>query len=789
MTTDNLTIGWQIRVRGLVQGVGFRPTVWRLAQQLQLSGHVLNDGDGVLIEIWGSQTLLERFTESLQTHCPPLARIDSLQQQCLSGRPATTFQIIASQISHIQTAIAADSATCSECTADINDANNRRYRYPFTNCTNCGPRLSIIHSIPYDRIHTSMADFKQCSKCQSEYDNPANRRFHAQPNACPDCGPKLWLEPPISPNTDMDILAQAQQLLQQGSILAIKGIGGFHLACDAHNHQAVARLRANKQRDAKPFALMAANLDIIRQYCILNPAEIALLQSPAAPIVLLARQASCQLPESIAPNQNTLGLMLPYTPLHHLLLQGFPYPIVMTSANLSNQPQCIDNAEARTQLEGLADFYLMHDRAILQRLDDSVVRIIKQRKQTLRRARGYAPLALSLPDGFKHPQTVLAFGGELKNTFCLIKNAQAILSQHIGDLENINTLLDYEKNLALYSHLFNHQPSLLAVDAHPDYLSSQLGRETAEYKALPLINVPHHHAHLAACLADNAWPLEGSQVLGIVLDGLGMGQDGTLWGGEFLLADYHSCERLASFKAVALIGAAQAMREPWRNSYAHLLAAFSWQQLQADYQGLELLQFFEQKPIATLNAMLNKQINSPLASSCGRLFDAVAAAIGLCREKNHYEGQAAIELEALLTPEHLWAEKEHAYHFHIDHAKPKLIPRLDPQPMWQALLNDLQSRQTQAVIAARFHLGLANGLVQMVNYLNHHHPQYSIKTIALSGGVFQNRQLFELVSQELEAAHYTVLCHHEIPANDGGLALGQAVIALAQTLKEKPLCA
>ncbi len=783
--------GLRIRIRGTVQGVGFRPFVWRLAHQYQLAGHVLNDGEGLLIDVWGNKSLLDGFSEALLKDCPPLARIDSLQHQFLSDQSTKGFQIIPSQSGVVQTGIVADAATCSACIADIHNPENRRYRYPFTNCTNCGPRLSIIDAIPYDRVNTSMAQFAQCSACHTEYNDPENRRFHAQPNACPACGPRVWLEPDTDKLTGIDVLEHAQALIKQGHIIAIKGLGGFHLACDARNQLAVSRLRERKQRDAKPFALMARHVSIIKQYCKFNETELNLLDSPQSPVVLLESKASIKetLAPSIAPGQKRLGFMLPYTPLHHILLQTIDFPLVMTSANRSNNPQCIDNDSARSDLKGIADYWLMHDRDILHRMDDSVVQQLENKTQILRRARGYAPTSIPLPKGFENAQDILALGGELKNTFCLIKAGQAIMSQHMGDLENIFTLEDYEKNLALYQRLFNHQPEVLAIDAHPEYLSSKLGREKAETEQLPLVEVPHHHAHIAACLADNGWSVDGGKVLGIVLDGLGYGQDGNLWGGEFLLADYQSCQRLGSFKPVALIGAGKAMQEPWRNTYAHLLAAFGWEKLWADYTELELLDFFKQKPYATLNAMLEKNINSPLASSCGRLFDAVAAAIGICREKNSYEGQAAIELEAMVTPGNLAAEKDNAYDFYIDTTPQAVLSCLDPTTIWTSLLADLQAKCKAEVIAARFHLGLAKSIVEMVKHLAMQDVTNPIQHIVLSGGVFQNRILFQLVTQQLRDTNYTVLYHQQVPANDGGLALGQAVVALAQTIKEKPLCA
>ena len=829
-TTSHPVTGVTLRIRGLVQGVGFRPFIWRLAHQHQLAGRVLNDGSGVLIEVWGQPRRLEAFVRDIAEHCPPLARIDSVEQQPLQAQAGHSFEIVDSRQSEVQTGVAADAAICQDCLDDINDPLNRRYRYAFTNCTHCGPRLSIINSIPYDRCHTSMAKFKLCDDCQAEYDNPADRRFHAQPNACPVCGPRLWLEPAADFIEAADDIERAAELIRQGMIIAIKGIGGFHLACDALNEQAVSRLRRNKQRDAKPFALMARSVEMIRQYCRVTDYEAELLASSQAPIVLLDKKPAIARPlaRQIAAEQSVLGFMLPYTALHTLLMQEMDGPLVMTSANLSDLPQCIDNDQALRQLTGLADYFLMHDRDILHRLDDSVVRVVNGQCRVMRRARGYAPQAIVLPQGFENgvdlPSTssliqhhvacsvlgykpcsskqgagliagmkmchqhevlgLLAMGGELKNTFCLIKNGQAVLSQHMGDLENAAVLFDYEKAIKLYRQLFNHRPEIVAVDAHPEYISSKLGRQLAADYGVEPVAVQHHHAHIAACLADNDWPLTGGKVLGIVLDGLGFGQDGELWGGEFLLADYASSIRLATMRSVALIGGAQAMREPWRNTYAHLQAAFDWAELQKNYAELELIQFLQKKPLATMDAMLANHLNTPLASSCGRLFDAVAAAIGLCRNQISYEGQAAIALENCITEAVLISEKNQGYPFVID--PDSEIPRLLADNMWRALLDDLQHEVAAAVIASRFHLGLAQGLVDMALYLQT--KETTGDTIALSGGVFQNRVLFQLLDRKLKEAGFNVLSHRRVPANDGGLAFGQAMVALARTMKEKAEC-
>ena len=782
-------VGEQIRVRGIVQGVGFRPTVWKLATEMGLSGQVLNDGQGVLVTAWAEPAVIERFITRLQDETPPLARIDNIERSLIrhaENRP-DSFKIARSDQNAIQTGITPDAAICPACKDDSLNPFSRRYRYPFTNCTHCGPRLSITRGIPYDRDNTSMASFSLCPECQAEFNDPADRRFHAQPNACYVCGPKAWLERTdglvlcTESLTQLDDVDAACSLLQKGEILAIKGIGGFHLACDATNTEAVNRLRAGKQRYHKPFALMARDLEIIQQYCVMSEQEVAQLQSPQAPIVILQTRGEA-LPEAVAPGQNTLGFMLPYTPLHHLLLKRMQRPIVLTSGNRSDEPQCIDNAEAKTRLQRIAPFMLSHNRDIANRVDDSVVRIMAGEPRLLRRARGYAPATLPLPRGFADSPAILAMGGELKNTFCLLNQGNAILSQHMGDLGNAATYADYQKNLTLYETLYQHQAERIVVDEHPEYLSSKLGRSKAESLNLPLDTVQHHHAHIAACLADNNIPLNTEPVLGVALDGLGYGADDTLWGGEFLLADYQQAQRLGTFKPVAMPGGAQAMREPWRNTYAHLMAEMGWDTYKINFAALELTRFFESQPLATYNAMLTTGSNAPLASSVGRLFDAVAAAIGICRERASYEGQAAIELEAIIDQNTLLHEEETlAYPFAI----PTLsqgIPYIEPLAMWQALLGDLILKTPAPVMAARFHKGLAKIIVTMIKKLTTHQEQRTVKTVALSGGVFQNKTLLEQVVMRLEQEQFKVLTHQRVPANDGGLALGQALIGAARAL-------
>ncbi len=756
-------------MRGLVQGVGFRPHAWRLATECGLTGEVWNDAEGVVVRIWGPAAARRRFLERLCQEVPPLARIDALETRPLSAAPPAGFRILASHAGAVRTGIVPDAATCPACLAEVRDPDDRRHRYAFTNCTDCGPRLSIVRAIPYDRARTSMAAFTMCRACQAEYDDPGDRRFHAQPDACPRCGPRLWLEGARA--ADADPIAAARALLAAGEIVAIKGIGGFHLAADATNADAVQRLRARKRRYHKPFALMAAGLEVIEPYCAVSEDERALLESPAAPIVILAADGPEAVAPGVAPGQRTLGFMLPYTALHHLLLEGLGRPLVLTSGNRSEEPQVTSNEAARAKLAGIADHLLMHDRAIVNRVDDSVVRVMDGAPRLLRRARGYAPAPLPLPEGLASAPPILAMGAELKNAFCLVQDGQATLSQHIGDLEDAATYADYRANLALYASLLEHEPLIVAVDQHPDYLSTKLGRELGP----EVVAVQHHHAHIASCLAENGVPLAAGPVLGVALDGLGHGEDGTIWGGEFLAADYRGFTRLAHLRPVPMPGGAQAVREPWRNSYAQIRAALGWQRFAREYPDLELYADLQDRPLATLEAMLAKGLNCPLSSSCGRLFDAVAAALGICRDRASYEGQAAIELEASIDAAALAAAGD-GYPLAIERAAGPWV--LDAAPIWPALLADLTRGTPVPVMAARFHLGLTAAILDLVCALG----RGRFETVALSGGVFQNRLLFEGVSGGLRARGFTVLGHRLVPANDGGLALGQAAVAAARAL-------
>ncbi|PZM80339.1 MAG: carbamoyltransferase HypF [Candidatus Melainabacteria bacterium] len=786
------SIGRLIRVKGSVQGVGFRPNVYRIAREMGIRGTVFNDASGVLIRAFADEDEIAKFIERILSECPPLARVESCEQQALFDDCAPDgFSISVSEGGINNTSVVPDAATCADCLEDTFSPFNRRYRYPFTNCTHCGPRLSIIKAIPYDRANTSMQSFSLCVDCRNEYDDPDDRRFHAQPNACYRCGPKAELRRldhhlvNTESFTQLDDVDAAAGLILKGEIVAVKGLGGFHLACDAYNDLTVRRLREAKRRFDKPFAVMAANLQIIEKHCQLDSNSIGLLTSRAAPIVILDVHDMDGLSPHLAPGQKTIGFMLPYTPLHHLLMRRIKRAIVLTSGNLSDEPQCIDNEEARTRLATIADFMLCHNRDIVNRVDDSVVSSLNGRTIFYRRSRGYAPEPIALPSGFENSPPILAMGAELKNTFCLLQNGRATVSQHMGDLSECRTFEDYKRSISLYRQIFESKPVCIAVDRHPEYLSTKFGREMAIEDGIEVEEITHHHAHIASCMVENEIPLDGEPVLGVALDGLGYGDDGTLWGGEFLLCRYHEYRRLATFKPVAMLGGTRAILEPWRSTYAHLMAEIGWNRLKLDYDGLELLDYFESKSLKQFDQMLKNDIYAPRASSCGRLFDAVAAAVGIRRDSITYEGQAAIELESIVDKEELLKDDEFlVYPFTIPRLKSTGMPYVEPIGMWQALLGDLICSTSPGVIAARFHKGLAKVIVSMVGKLAENEDSAHFSTVALCGGVFQNKILLQLTSVQLDKRGFKVVTPRQMPANDAGISLGQVAVCAARRLKE-----
>jgi hydrogenase maturation protein HypF len=785
-----------IRVRGLVQGVGFRPTVWRLANEAGLVGSVINDGDGVLIEAWGDEPALSTFLARLEAEPPRLARIDGVEVRDLAREDwPGAFEIHASLASDPTTGVVPDAATCPACKDDTLNPLGRRHRYPFTNCTECGPRYTIVRSIPYDRRTTTMAGFPLCPECAAEYADPRDRRFHAQPNACWRCGPRASLlrldgapVPKVGDPADpadradrADPIRTAAALLRAGEIVAIKGLGGFHLACDATREDVVARLRTRKRRPKKALALMARDVATIRRYARVSAAEAALLESPAAPIVLL-RPAGLPLAPAVAPGVATLGFMLPYTPLHHLLFEDLDRPLVMTSGNLSDAPQLTEDAAAAERLAPIADAFLTHDRPIANRVDDSLARVYAGAPRVLRRARGYAPSPLRLPPGLDHPDapSVLAFGAHLKSTFCLADRRGAVLSPHLGDLEDAETWEDYQRQLAVLTDLYGHRPALLVADAHPEYLSTKLAAARAAATGLPLVHVQHHRAHVAACLVDHGVPLDHPAVVAVVLDGLGWGDDGALWGGEVFVGGYRRLDRVAHLKPVAMPGGARAVEEPWRDAFAHLHAAFGWDACRARFGHLDsdIIRDLDARPVAILERMIARGTHAPLASSAGRLFDAVAAAVGLCRDRVSFEGEAAMALEAAIDPG--WRDADDpggAYPFDLSSGAGGLL-QLDPRPMWEALLTDLARAVPVGVVAARFHHGLAGALDALVAAV----APAPDAVVALSGGVFQNATLTEALSDRLTRRGLRPLAQRDIPPNDGGIALGQAAIAIARAI-------
>lgn len=770
-----MIVGQRLHVRGQVQGVGFRPHVWRLAKAHHLTGEIRNDSRGVTIEVWGAQADLRGFLDALNSQAPPLARIDSVEQERLVGLPAPEFCIAPSAAGHPQTGIVPDAATCAQCIAESLDPFARRYRYPFTNCTHCGPRFSIARAIPFDRPNTTMDAFELCAECAREYACPEDRRYHAQAIACHRCGPAVSLERSdgkpffIDALSQLDVVDAACSLLQRGSLLAIKGIGGFNLACDAGDPAAVQRLRAGKSRCRKPFAVMMRDLDVVARYCEVDSAAVSALTDRAAPIVLLPSRKDELLAAGVAPDSHLLGVMLPYTPLHHLLLRRMERPIVMTSGNLSRHPQCIDDDDARKRLSGMVDYFLWHNRRIATRLDDSVVRVIGGEPRQLRRGRGYAPAPLSLPEGFAEAPAVLAMGAEVKNTFCFLRQGRALLSQHMGDLVDAGAFQEYQRNIETCRSLFGCREQIVAVDAHPHYRATVFGRSLAEIREDVSVEVvQHHHAHIAACLADNGVAPDAAAVLGLALDGMGYGADASQWGGEFLLADYRGFTRLGSLKPVRLPGGDQAVRQPWRACYAYLREVPGWESVAG------LADALRSQPLKTLDGMIDSRFNAPLSSSCGRLFDAVAATLGVAPETVEYEGEAAVSLEAAAAT----ASDSGAYSFDVAVGADG-FRQVVSTPMWIELLADLRSKQPANVIARRFHQGFAAALVRLAADLAREHQ---IERIALSGGVFQNRLLFESVVAGLEGQGLRVLSHRRTPSNDGGLSLGQAVVAAARRM-------
>ncbi|HNC42935.1 MAG TPA: carbamoyltransferase HypF [Acidobacteriota bacterium] len=756
-------------VTGVVQGVGFRPFVYTCAIRNQLTGFVGNDSQGVFIEIEGSIADLDLFQSELTLKKPPLAHIEDISAIDIPAMGSSGFQIVESHsTTAVKTLVSPDICLCDDCLAELEDPTNRRYRYPFINCTNCGPRFTIIKSLPYDRPATTMAGFVMCPACQSEYDDPTDRRFHAQPNACPECGPHVEYfdiqDPDLIASSDA-AMYRTQQALAEGRIMAIKGIGGFHLACDARNNQALETLRSRKGRIDKPFAVMARSLDVIRQFAEVSDDEQALLTSRERPIVLLRHKSGSNLSPLIAPGNEYIGVMLPYAPLHFVLMTSVkggpsvPEVLVMTSGNFSNEPIVTTNSQAVIRLADMADAFLVHNREINVPCDDSVVRVFQKAELPIRRSRGYAPFPVKLPFS---TDPILAVGGELKSTFCLTKDNYAILSQHIGDMENLETLQVFEQSVTHLTTLFQVEPQAVAYDLHPGYLSTKWAGRYVEHSAespKTLVGVQHHHAHIAAALAEHQWN-GTSPVIGFSFDGTGYGLDGAIWGGEVLLADYKGFQRAAHLRYVPLPGGDVAVRKPYRCALAHLWAAgVEWNEALPPVQECSLVE---------RNAVLRQLqtgLNAVATSSMGRLFDAVASLAGV-RHRVTYEAQAAIEFEALTN-----VKIEGEYRFDLIESEPIQI---DPTPAIREIARDVRTGFPVELIGGKFHKGVAS---LILNLARHFRKTTHLTQVALSGGVFQNTTLLELVTSLLHNDGFEVFTHSQVPPNDGGLALGQAVIA------------
>jgi hydrogenase maturation protein HypF len=783
----------QLQIAGVVQGVGFRPFVYHLARTLDLTGWIRNTDRGVSIELEGTTTQLQEFQTRLPTEKPTHAQLHRIEVIWAAVLGDLDFIILDSNESSSQpksAVILPDFATCTACFADIFNPANRHYRYPFTNCTHCGPRFSIIQSLPYDRAHTTLKGFPLCPDCRAEYNNPADRRFHAQPNACHICGPhlELWNQSgEVTADRD-DALVQAAAAVRSGQILALKGLGGFQLIVDARNEAAVKRLRDRKHRPDKPFAVMFPSIDLVRDYCQVNALAADLLQSANAPIVLLpvrdsrsVRETSASaerlrqrslliLPTAIAPNNPNLGVMLPYTPLHHLLLAELGFPVVATSGNRSGEPICIDETQALTTLAGIAELFLVHNRQIARPVDDSIVQVVNGRASLMRRARGYAPLPIAIDRDAASDETILAVGGHLKNTVALYVDRQLFVSQYIGDLDCVPTGDRFRSTIQELCSLYNTIPALVVCDAHPDYHSTQFAQTLADTPSPRLISVQHHYAHVLSCLADNQWQ---PPVLGVAWDGTGYGLDGTIWGGEFLWLPAESLPepgfiRAAHLRPFSLPGGDRAMREPRRCALGLLYECLG--ETAFDRLDLAPLQSFLPAELPILKTMLQRGLNTPRTSSMGRLFDAIASLLGLC-QRSSFEGQAAMQLEFAIDG----CTTDATYPYLVEQQADRPL-QFDYAPTVMAILQDLQDLVSPAIISATFHNTLVAGLVDIADRLRSQYPELS--QIVLTSGCFQNRYLLERSIEQLQKHNFLVGYHHQLPSNDAGIAAGQIMAAL-----------
>ena len=745
----------EIEITGIVQGIGFRPFIYNLAKSHFIRGWVLNNEKGVFIDAESEDGNLEHFIQDIPKLAPALARIESFDVRYIEPLGYATFEIKKSEEAQEKfVLISPDVATCDQCLFELFSPQNFRYRYPFINCTLCGPRFTIIKDIPYDRHKTTMAPFMMCPVCRKEYEDPPNRRFHAQPNACPTCGPSLRLEERNRNEIPGDPIEKTLDLLVKGFIVAIKGLGGFHLACDAKNNDAVSSLRSRKFREDKPFAVMCRDVEEVKEHCEVSIEEERLLSSVERPIVILRKKDNSFIAHAVAPYQNTLGVMLPYSPVHHLLLNGPLKALVMTSGNVSDEPIAYKNEEAKNRLCNIADYFLFHNREIHMRCDDSVTRTFEGKPYIIRRSRGYVPFPIKLSFPL---EMILACGGELKNTFCLTRGHYAFMSHHIGDLENLETLTSFEEGIEHFKRLFYIQPKAVAYDLHPDYLSTQYALSIPD---IPKVGVQHHHAHIVSVMAENG--IEGD-VIGVVLDGTGFGLDGTIWGGEFIKASLRGFDRLAHLKKVPMPGSSMAIKEPWRMAMVYLSEAFGDE---VSSLRIDLMRRVDPQKWEILKRMIEKKINTPWTSSMGRLFDAVSSLLCI-RDEVHYEGQAAIELEMIADP-----EVKGEYHFHIhQEEKPTAINTVE---IVRGVVHDLMENVSTSKISGKFHRTVSRLIVETCEAIR---PKERLNRVVLSGGVFQNILLLSLVTKGLKESGFEVYTHHLVPTNDGGISLGQAVIA------------
>ena len=765
---DGPSLRRRFTVRGVVQGVGFRPFVWTLASRLSLAGTVRNTSGAVLIEVEGPEAGLAEFSRALTEEAPRLARIDSVETAEMPVTGDAGFRILESQaVAGEYQPIAPDAATCADCVADVFDPANRRYRYPFTNCTNCGPRFTIIEDVPYDRPLTTMRRFAMCDECRREYEDPADRRFHAQPNACPRCGPRLWFARADGAEVAGDAVGLAVDALRRGEVIALKGLGGFQLSCDATNEGAVRVLRERKRRPQKPFAVMCGDIDAVRTLCDVSPDEEAALTGSARPVVLLRLRrdgAQRTVAPSVAPGLHELGVMLSYTPLHHLLLRSFGGTLVMTSGNVTEEPIAKDNDEALARLGPIADAFLLHDRDIYGRYDDSVVRLVDGSERVIRRARGYCPLPVRIESDVQ----VLALGAHLKNTFCVLKGGNAFGGPHIGDLDNPKTFEHHHEALETYLRLFRAEPAVVAADLHPDYASTRMAEEWWDRGARP-VRVQHHHAHIASVMAEHG--LRG-QVIGVAFDGVGFGPDGTIWGGELLLCDERSFSRAGHLTPVRQPGGDAAAREGWRMAAAYLAAAGALPDSPAEV--LSGPDIPDERSWRLVSRLAQSQDAAPLSTSAGRLFDAVASLLGV-GHRSTFEAEAAMRLEALAAPIDL-AGVEPLQAIGMAGSAPGSPLVLDTIALVRGLLAEQRRGRPQAELAAAFHESLAQAVASACNELR---VRTGVRRVALSGGVFQNALLSSRLERLLRERDFDVYCNQQVPANDGGISVGQALIAAA----------